>query len=194
MKKVLLTLICFSLIFAASILLFGFSNQNNKNENTTVENETKEVSVEHKDTREDYISELEALKTKYGIDGTYRESIDKDNNGYTSYCYEKVDRNGVVNPYDSLNVTVDNKTGKVFTEKRFDNAAFIEAKIDEKTAKDKAVSTHSDSTVEKCALEYYIPDYPKGDIVLAYRVQFKDGNIIYINAVSGDTAGKDQNK
>ena len=99
-----------------------------------------------------------------------------------------------MNPYDALKVTIDTKTGEVFSEKRFDKAAFIEAKIDEKTAKDKAIATHSVSSVEKCELEYYMPDYPKGDIVLAYRVQFKDGNIVYINAVNGDIAGKDQNK
>ncbi len=139
-------------------------------------------------------SELEKLKAEYGIDDTYRESVDEDFNGYTEYCYTKFDKNGIGNPYDSLKVTIDNSTGKVFAKKRFNNSAFIEAEIDEKTAKGKAVAAHSKASVEKSVLEYYMPEYPKGDVLLAYRVEFKDGNVIFVNAVSGDIVGTDQNK
>ena len=159
--------------------------------------ETSEFEKESEEQTEnssgDYESELEKLKAKYGIDGTYRENVTEDED-YTEYCYEKVDENGVVNPYDALKVTIDNETGKVFTKKHFDNAAFIEAKIDEKTAERKAAETYPNFSIEKCELEYYMPDYPKGDIILAYRIQFETGYVVYINAVSGKSAGTDQTK
>ena len=138
-------------------------------------------------------SELEVLKEKYGIDKTYRESI-TGNEDYTEYCYEKLDKNGVVNPYDALKVTVENKSGKVIAKKRFENIANIEAKIDKKTAKKKAAETYSDFSIEKCELQYYMPYYPDGDIILAYRVEFEKGYVVYVNAESGELAGTDQTK
>ena len=39
-----------------------------------------------------------------------------------------------------------------------------------------------------------MPDYPNGKVFLAYSVQFKNGSIIYVNAVNGDIIGKDQTK
>ena len=138
-------------------------------------------------------SELDALKAKYGIDKTYRESISK-NEDYTAYCYEKIDKNGIINPYDALKVTIDNKTKKVIAKKRFDNSADIEARIDKKTAKKKAAEAYPNFSIEKSELEYYMPDYPNGDIALAYRIQFENGYVIYINAVCGELAGTDQTK
>ena len=138
-------------------------------------------------------SELEALKAKYGIDKTYHESVSK-NEDYTEYCFEKIDKNGIINPYDALKVTVDNKTKKVISKKRFDNSTDIEAKIDKKTAKKKAAEAYPNFSIEKSKLEYYMPDYPEGDIVLAYRIQFENGYVIYINAVSGEVCGRDQIK
>ena len=91
-------------------------------------------------------SELEALKAKYGIDKTYHESVSK-NEDYTEYCFEKIDKNGIINPYDALKVTVDNKTKKVISKKRFDNSTDIEAKIDKKTAKKKAAEAYPNFSI-----------------------------------------------
>ncbi len=145
-------------------------------------------------------SVIEKLKAKYKIDDSYREKTESDYNGCTSYRFVKLDKNGVENPYDALSVCIDNTTGEIIAEKRFDKPAFKEAKLDKAEAKAAAEKSHPKAdknislNIEDCILEYYMPKYPKGDIYLAYRVEFDDGNIVYVNAVSGEAVGFDQMK
>ena len=187
MKKI--TAIVLSLILVSTSTVFLAScNKNETVTDTTTANKTTENSVVENQ------SELEKLRQKYAIDDTYRENVNKNPDGYSEYCYEKVDKNGIVNPYDALKVTIDSNTGEILASKHFDKSAFIEAKINKKIAEDKATATHSNSTVNLCELEYYMPDYPNGNILLAYKVAFKDGKTVYVNAVNGDIVGSDQIK
>ncbi len=137
---------------------------------------------------------VEGLKAQYGIDDTYRETVDKDFNGCTVYYYEKVDKNGVLNIYDALNVTVDNESGEVFTFKRFDHPAFLEPVITEDEARAAAKQQYGKyGNVKDCQLAYYMPDLGGKDIYLAYTVTFDDeyAHLIYINAQDGSVLGGD---
>lgn len=55
---------------------------------------------------------IDNLKSTYKIDSTYQLSI-SNNDNYKTYCWEKLDSNGIKNPYDSLKIVVDTNTNDV---------------------------------------------------------------------------------
>lgn len=55
---------------------------------------------------------IDNLKSIYKIDSTYQLSI-SNNDNYKTYCWEKLDSNGIKNPYDSLKIVVDTNTNDV---------------------------------------------------------------------------------
>lgn len=165
-----------------------------KPETQTTEPETKEpTSVQETVTGKG--TTVEGLKAYYGIDSTYRETVDADFNGYTTYYYAKADSNGVVNVYDALSIVVDNETQEIFTYKRFDRPAFIEPVITESEARAAAVNQYGQyGDIKDCQLEYYMPDYPDGEVYLSFTVTFSDeyAHKLYINAQNGAVLGTDE--
>lgn len=144
----------------------------------------------------DFITDLSGLDDSYIL--TSSNEFDED---YWELTWIKQCDNGVLNPYDGVNLVVNRHTKEIVVYKRFDEAPnTLNPKISQVNAKSSIVSLLEAMAVNDndltCELAFVkanydvvtdslIPSY--GDVRLSYLFQFNDGGYsVYVDAVTGE--------
>lgn len=182
--------------FDENMNMISYSNFNPKHKNNIVTNSL------NTDNNGLTISEI---KEFYNINSSYMESIDEGDD-YTFYCYEKLEESDVINPYNSLKVTIDNTSGNVVAYNRFNDIPDSnEISVDLDFAKKAALNVDENfNQITDWSLEYIKPNfywndknnaYIPADIVrLAYEIIIDNIYVVDVDANTGEIIGGDTYK
>lgn len=145
---------------------------------------------------------IDSLKKQFDIDNSYGLEVTEDN-GDTKYYWSKIGYDGVINPYDSLTVRIDDLTGEILTVNRFDDSYTTEQIIISKeNAENIALNTREEfNTVTSCKLSYEEPNffwtdtekiYDTIDVVrLVYDITIDNIYKVYVDVETGEVIGGD---
>lgn len=164
----------------------NFDNAQSDNDSITLSNKNNSI--------------IDSLKKQFDIDNSYKLEVVEDN-GDTKYYWSKIGYDGVINPYDSLTVRIDDLTGEILTVKKFNDLYTTEQiNISKENAENIALNVKDDfNKITSCEMSYEEPNffwtdtdktYNTVDIVrLVYNIIIDDIYKVYVDAETGEVIG-----